>query len=174
MTLPRCVGDNGDVQQAGPEIDTSHLQSRRARLAAGLLTAAVVLVLASPALLPDRRDSFPLSTFPMFSSLIEPIVDIDYAIGLDEGGNDITLDPETIAGTDEIIIAGSVVSQAVRGGETALAPLCSAIATRVSSGSRESSIVGIEIRTDRLDAVAYFAGDELPIERVAHWVCDVS
>lgn len=173
LTLPCRIDDNGHVLKRELDKAQSPQSSRRPRRVALLVTFAAVLVLASPALLPDRRDSFPLSTFPMFSSLIEPVVEIDYAVGLDRDGNDATLDPETIAGTDEIIIAGSILSQAVNAGEVALAPLCEAIATRISSSSRASEIVGVEIRTDRLDAVAHFGGDHSPLTRTPHWTCDV-
>lgn len=135
------------------------------------MTALVVVAIVGPVLRSPPKDSFPLSTFPMFSTLIDPLVDVDYVVGVDAAGNDVTLDPETIAGTDEVIIAGSVVTQAVRAGDGAVATLCLAAAERLAG--RDGAVVALEVRTDRVDAIAWFDGNPTPLLTRVHGRCDV-
>lgn len=141
-----------------------------ARRAAALATVLTAAVLVAPVLRSPPRDSFPLSTFPMFSTRIDAEVDVDYVIGLDAAGRDVVLDPETIAGTDEVIVAGSIVTQAVRAGSTAPAELCAAAAARVGA---DQGIVALEVRTDRVDAIAWFDGRREPLRSVVHASCEV-
>ena len=104
----------------------------------------------------------------MFSSLIDPVVSIDVVVGIDVEGRVITLDPETIAGTDEIIVAGSIVSQAVRAGSTATTALCTEAARRISD---PETIVSVEVRTDVIDAIAWFEGNKTSVSSVTHATC---
>ena len=142
---------------------------RLTRWAAASVTVAMVVIVASPAFRQPPKDSFPLSTFPMFSFLIDPVVSIDYAVGIDSAGNDVTLDPATIAGTDEVIVAGSIVAQAVKSGPEDLDALCRAAASRVDA----TKLANLEIRTDIVDAVRWFGGDARQLSRITHWTCDV-
>jgi len=79
-----------------------------------LVSVFALAAMLGPALRRTPHDSFPLSTYPMFSSLIEPVATVQLAVGLDSDRNDITLSPELIAGTDEVIVAGSTLRQAKR------------------------------------------------------------
>lgn len=144
---------------------------RSRKWAAAALTLVVAALLLSPVVRTPPVDSFPLSTFPMFSNLIEPVVDIDFVVGIDESGGTVTLDPETIAGTDEIIVAGSIVRQAVRGGTTALALLCAEVAVRAAE---RDGIVAIEVRTDRVDAIGWYSGKREPLSSITQHRCAVA
>ena len=142
---------------------------RSRKWAAAGLTLVVAALLLSPVFRTPPVDSFPLSTFPMFSNLIEPVVDIDFVVGIDESGGTVTLDPETIAGTDEIIVAGSIVRQAVHGGTTALALLCAEVAVR----AERDGIVAVEVRTDRVDAIGWYSGNRQPLSSITQHRCAV-
>ncbi len=138
-----------------------------------IVTLVAVAAMIGPVLRQPPRDSFPLSTYPMFSSLIEPITAIDLAVGIDTNGDDVRLSPELIAGTDEVIIAGSTLRQAVRAGTAA--DLCAEIAQRVADHG-DSSVVEIQIRTDTLDAISWYASGDAgrqPVERIVRSVCEV-
>ncbi|HEX6312999.1 MAG TPA: hypothetical protein VF152_15400 [Acidimicrobiia bacterium] len=132
-----------------------------------LLAAAVVLVVVAPALRPDAPDGYPLSTYPMFAADRGREVDVATAVGLDGDGNVVRLDPETIADTDEVVLAAATVWQAIGAG--AEARLCAEIADRVAGGS----LAAVEVRGETYDSIRYFDGEESPAEVVTHARCAV-
>jgi len=139
-------------------------QRTQARAAA---LACVVLVGLVPVAL--DRDSFPLSTFPMFASARTSSETVDTAVAV-AGARVWRLDPERIAGTDEVILAAATVSDAINAGHADR--LCGEIATRVArSGPADAS--DIEVVTERYDALEWFAGRRIPLERIVHARCPV-
>jgi len=140
-------------------------QRTRARVVA---LACVVVVGGVPVAL--NRDSFPLSTFPMFASQRTSSETVDTAVAVN-GTQVWRLDPERIAGTDEVIQAAATVSDAIGAGTADR--LCAEIAQRVSSsGPREANAV--EVVTERYDSVKWFAGDRTVLGRVVHAHCPVA
>jgi len=139
-------------------------QRWRAWAAAGL---AVVVVGAVPFVL--DRDSFPLSTFPMFAADIDRTQSVDTAVGVGTDGAVIRLTPAEIGGTTVVNQAASVVTTAIVGGRAS--ELCATIAGRLAGGSGP---VAVEVVTERYDAVRWFDGDRTPIERVVHARCPVA
>jgi hypothetical protein len=139
-------------------------QSWRAWAAAGL---AVVVVGAVPFVL--DRDSFPLSTFPMFAADIDRTQSIDTAVGMAADGTTIRLTPAEIGGTTVVNQAASVVTTAIVGGRAD--ELCATIAARLTSGAGP---VAVEVVTERYDAVRWFNGDRTPVDRVVHARCAVT
>lgn len=133
--------------------------------------AAVVGVLAVPAVHPGQPDGFPLSTYPMFASARGREVAVATAVGLDESGRVRRLDPDTIGGTGEVMLAATTVRRAVGDGEDATARLCREIADRIDEGDE---IVAVELRTETHDAVSWFAGQREPIDVRSHERCDVA
>lgn len=122
---------------------------------------AVVVVIGVVPLALDR-DSYPLSTYPMFSSRRTSSERVDTAVRVVDG---VTrrLTPIDIAGTDEVIIAAVVVSNSIRRGEADR--LCAEISGRFDGVGR------IEIVTERYDALRWYEGDRVPISREVHAVC---
>ncbi|MCU1343827.1 MAG: hypothetical protein JWL70_93 [Acidimicrobiia bacterium] len=116
-----------------------------------------------------NRDSFPLSTFPMFASQRTSSETVDTAVA--RAGTRIwRLDPERIAATDEVILAAATVSDAIANGHADR--LCAEIAQRVlSAGPREATAV--EVVTEQYDAVQWFAGQRTPLQRQVHAQCAV-
>ncbi len=139
-------------------------QSWRAWAAAGL---AVVAVGAVPLVL--DRDSFPLSTFPMFAADIDRTQSVDTAVAVAADGTTIRLTPEDIAGTTVVNQAASVVTTAIVGGRAD--ELCTDIARRLAGGPGP---VAVEVVTERYDAVRWFDGDRTPVDRVVHARCVVA
>src|SRR3954468_4764126 len=135
----------------------------RAWLAAGL---AVVVVGAVPFLL--DRDSFPLSTFPMFAADIEPTQAVDTAVAGGGDGTAIRLTPAEIGGTTVVNQAADVVTTAIVGGRAD--ELCAAIAARLDD---RPAAVAMEVVTERYDAVRWFDGDRTPVDHVIHARCAV-
>jgi hypothetical protein len=139
-------------------------QRWRAWAAAGL---AVVVVGAVPFVL--DRDSFPLSTFPMFAAEIDRTQAVDTAVAVGADGAVTRLTPAEIGGTTVVNQAASVVTTAIVGGRAA--ELCATIAERLAG---ESGPVTVEVVTERYDAVRWFDGDRTPVERVVHARCPVA
>jgi hypothetical protein len=133
--------------------------------------AAVVSVLAvggvlSPAL--HERDSYPLSTYPMFSHDRGRLAVIDTAVGWDTAGRRRRLNPGLIAGGIEVIRAAVTVSRSITNGDTAA--LCAEIAQR-AVGRRD--LVRIEVVSETHDVVAYFAHSAEPLAVTVHASCPV-
>lgn len=124
------------------------------------MTVVVVAIGIVPVAL--DRDSFPLSTYPMFSSRRTSSESVDTAVRVIDGATR-RLTPIDIAGTDEVIIAAEVVSNSIRRGEADR--LCVEISERFDGTGR------IEIVTERYDALRWYAGDRAPISREIHAVC---
>jgi hypothetical protein len=132
-----------------------------------VVTVAVGLLVAAPAVLPDPEDDFPISTYPMFTAERGEVVDLDTAVLVD-GDTRRRLSPEVVGGTDEIVAASVTVSRAITEGGAALDLLCQDIAARVD-GSGE-----VEVVTERHDAVDYLKEGGEPLAVRVHARCPVS
>jgi len=105
------------------------------------------------------RDSFPLSTYPMFSSPRGETARIDHVLGVAGWGQRRPLPPRLL-GSDEIMQAHQTVSLAVRGRTTRA--LCQRVAQATLEDPAHADIEHIEIRTDTFDTMAYWRGDRQP------------
>lgn len=153
----------------------------RAYLVAAVAAAAV----AAPGIATLRGnagdDSFPLSTYPMFSRERGRVSDFAVVVGYDTTGRAHRLSPTVIGGSDQVIHAATTVRNAIIGGPGASDELCIEILGRVLDADREAGagfdrddVVTVEIATERHDAVAWFEGDERPIERTVHATCEAT
>jgi hypothetical protein len=134
---------------------------------APLVVAGVVLW---PAVRAGTADSFPLSTYPMFSSSLDATVPVDAVVGRTADGDQVRLSPAVIAGTDEVIQAGAAVRAAIRSGPSSSGELCDEVAARLAGSD---DLATVEVRTDVLDAVAWFRGDRAPRSSSVHATCPV-
>ena len=134
------------------------------RTRAWLVVAAVVGVLGVVPVVLDR-DSYPISTYPMFSHRRTTTETVDTAI-LVEAGQVRRLSPSTIAATDEVILAAATVSNAIAGGTADV--LCAEIAARVDPPGE------IQVVTEQFDSVRWYEGDKEPLMRVVHASCTVT
>jgi hypothetical protein len=136
-------------------------------------TALIIVVIAGLAVLSPAlrgaRDSYPLSTYPMFSRAVDAEVDLALVVGRTEAGERVELSPRLIAGTDEVIVAGGTINIAVRQGRAE--ELCVDVAGRVA-GSGRDDIVTVEVVTDSIDSVAWYEGDRRRTTEL-HASCEV-
>jgi hypothetical protein len=121
----------------------------------------------SPAL--HERDSYPLSTYPMFSAPRDRVETVATAVGYEASGRRLRLSPSLIAGGIEVIHAAVTVQTSIRAGDTAA--LCAEIAARARS---RSEIVRIEVVSETVDVVAYFSGEREPLAVQVHASCAVN
>lgn len=137
-----------------------------------LLTLGVLLAVASPVLRGPTRDSFPLSTYPMFARVIEhPWLTV--AEGLDVRGTPVRLPPELVA-SDEPMQAMRTLSVTAEQGRRALRQLCARIAERVARADRFTTVERVRIVRARFNPLAYFDGHSTPeaVEKLS--ACRVS
>ena len=140
-----------------------------ARRRAWVAVAAVVTVVGIVPLALDR-DSFPLSTFPMFSADIDTTQSIDTAVGVRDDGTTVRLQPSLIGGTSVVNQSVAVVQAAVAGGTAAR--LCAEIADRVAT-DRSLPATAVLVVTESYDAPGWFEGDRTPVQRTVHATCPV-
>ncbi len=136
------------------------------RSIATMVSVVAVAAVLSPALF--DHDSYPLSTYPMFSFDEGRIAAIDTAVGYDANGTRHLLSPTIIAGGIEVIHAAATLSASIDNGDTDA--LCAEIAMRARS---RSSLVRIEVITEVHDVVVYFDHRDAPRDIVVHSTCDV-
>lgn len=138
-------------------------RQRTARIARTWVATVVVVIGVVPLIL--DRDSYPLSTYPMFSSNRTTREPVDTAVLIRADGRESTLSPLVIAGTDEPIIATVTVGNAVASGTAD--ELCSDISRRLEPGTDGR----IEVITVVYDALDWFAGRRDPVGRRVHATC---
>lgn len=131
---------------------------RRAVITLGVLTAVL-----SPAL--TGRDSFPLSTFPMYAHDRDDTASFRTAVGVTSSGTTEWLSLELIADTDDPLVAQGALRDAVQRGDGD--ELCREIADRVAADDRRDLDL-IEVVELTLDLET---GDQL--DRRVHGRCEV-
>src|SRR5262249_40877964 len=99
-----------------------------------VVLVAVLAAVISPAL--RDRDSFPLSTYPMYAGTRGRVVSIATAVGVDATGRAHYLSLSSIADTDDPLIAESAVRHAINTGRAGA--LCVQIAERLGGRSTTS------------------------------------
>jgi hypothetical protein len=134
--------------------------------------AAVGLVIALTGVVPIAldRDSFPLSTLPMFSAAIDSTQSIDTAVAVGPDGSISRLEPALIGGTTVVNQAVTVVRDAIGAGR--VDALCATIAQRVGADGPPGA-TAVEVVTETYDAPAWFDGNRTPVNRFVHARCVV-
>lgn len=113
-------------------------------------------------------DSYPLSSYPMFASDRGTVSTFYGAAGITADGERVTLSARSVGGTGEIVHAAESVRFAIKRGS--VDSLCAEIAKRLEG----DEFVAIEVIGERIDALAWFDGDEVPIESTVYGECNVS
>lgn len=134
----------------------------------GLGLAVAVL---SPVFGTPPSDSYPLSTYPMFSQKRRAPV-LHFAEGVTKDGRRLRLPPELVANS-EVMQAVAAVKRAVLGGEETSERLCAAAAARVAASAAHSQVVRVELVGARFDPVGYFTRGDEPEDRRVHHACPV-
>jgi hypothetical protein len=129
------------------------------------VTLLVLLAVVSPVL--RDRDSFPLSTYPMYAGTQPDTVAFSTVVGVDTGGARAHLSLQDIARTDDPLIGQARVEQAIDDGRAAA--LCAEVAGRASD-----DVARIEVVTERHDVDALAADRESLVDRTLHASCETT
>jgi hypothetical protein len=147
---------------------TSERRERAWAIGFGSTVLALVLL---P--LVTRRDSFPLSDYPMFSRHRESSsAKVTHVVAHSRVGNHRPVPPRMLD-TKEIMQALQTAVVAAKASDTA-AELCLRVAANVAeAGEPWSDVDRLELRTDRYDAVLYWQGDREPSRSHVYASCAV-
>jgi hypothetical protein len=140
------------------------LQGGVERRVAHLFSAGLLLCVLLPLGWPPPRDSFPLSSYPMFArERRSALVSAVYAVAFDADGARRWVPPRLVASA-EVLQARAVLERAAAGGKPAVDALCLSIARRMVAAGESA----VELRIVRAshDAIAFFERGELGDERV--------
>jgi hypothetical protein len=125
-----------------------------------IFSVLVIAATLSPALREPPRDSFPLSTYPMFSSVPKRAW-LDVIVGFDASGNLQRIPPQLVANL-EVMQAAETIRLAVR--HRRAPQLCAEVAARVASDPDFDHVVRLEVQRRKFDPLTYFTSP--PSERL--------
>jgi len=137
-----------------------------------LIASALIGLIVYPLFKPLYPDSFPFSSYPMFSA---PRIDDSYtltqALGL-TAKRWVPLPPH-IVGTEEVVMAGKILDHTASRGPDASAELCRNMAKRVSQDPDHRSVQRVQIATRQYRSIKYFSDDPKPEHSEVHAECSV-
>ena len=140
----------------------------RQHLWMGILVSLVATaLLVTPAFRNPSEDSFPLSTFPMFSRpKPDPGLVVTQVLAVFPDGVRKPLPPEIATGNQEVIQTLRMIRDEVYGGRERAAAFCEDVAGRVRDATAPwSTATTIEIARSHFDSVAYFETGPEPVTR---------
>lgn len=119
-----------------------------------------------------QRDSFPLSTYPMFSIARPAFIEIGHVVGVGADDQRRPLPPELVA-SGEVLQAKVAILATIQRGRRAVRDLCAEVSARIASDPSLSWVVWVEVRTDRYQVAGYFSGAKQPLSGRLHARCKV-
>ena len=131
-------------------------------------TVGLAAAILSPLFRERRWDSFPISSFPMFSrGDLGSIVALGHVVLVSESDSRSPA-PPALVGTPEPMVAKNLIESAIARGDAA--GLCTRIAARARIEAPDARTV--EVVTSTFDTRRYFA-DRAPLSREVHASCEV-
>ena len=122
------------------------------RAPALLFCAAVIGATLWPLQGEPKDDSFPLSTYPMFST-VPKAAWLDVIVGFDASGKEFKIPPQLVANY-EVMQAAQTIRLAVR--KQRAPQLCAEVAARVAADPDFEHIVRLEVQRRKFDPLTYF------------------
>ena len=123
----------------------------------GLLVVGAVIW---PVWRQPRLDSFPLSTYPMFSTR-RAHPQLARALGVDAAGRRVALPPQVVA-NDEVMQAAAMLHRALRARPQGRQRFCREVAARAAKQKTLAHLVAIEFVRQRYDPIRYFSQGPVP------------
>lgn len=136
------------------------------------VTIVLCLATALPLLGLREKDSFPISTYPMFATPRGEAKLYRLVAVLGEG-TVRPIPPELVAGA-ELLEAKSRITRAARAGAKARRALCERVAAALVTSPDFASASAVELEEARYDALAYFEGIRAPKARKTLTRCAVA
>ena len=130
------------------------------RVAAAVVTIALIGATLSPLLRRPIDDGFPLSTYPMFAWKRPTKMSMSYPIGETATGQRRYLVPRVI-GSGEVLQARAIVERAVGKGGKDLAAFCEKVAANVARFDIFDDVVRIRVMSGTHDSVEFLIDNKL-------------
>lgn len=143
------------------------------RVRAYVVGVLMVVAVAWPITWDSHRDSFPLSTYPMFSFPREREETLSSVVVRTPDGEILRLSSSLISGGSETTLTSVTVINAINGGAETTGELCGDVAERVA-GSDEYAGGEVLVVTEQWDVVDYLQGSRTPEKRTIHTSCPVT
>lgn len=151
---------------------TTEAVSARVRWRARTVTALVIASVIVPLTWPAGRDSFPLTPYPMFSTIRDD-TRVVLVVAAAEGSTGTVVLPTEATGHRQLTQAARTLSDAVRDGGDRPHRLCTEIADWILRTDRED-VHEVRILTVAHDGIDYFLHDQREPEVLAeHASCEV-
>ncbi len=129
-----------------------------------------VVLSVLPAFRDPADDSYPLSTYPMFSvKRGQPL--IHQLLGTGPNGSEPV--PPRLVANGETLQAAAAIRSAVERGKPGMRTLCREAAARVATETDFATITALEIRAVRYDPISYFELGKAPVESRRLYRCEV-
>jgi len=133
------------------------------RVAAGVVTIAMLVVTLSPLVRNPNDDGYPLSTYPMFAWKRPTKLTMSYAIGETTTGERRYLTPRVV-GSGEVLQARAIVERAVAKGGTELTAFCTRVAANVARIDRFADVTRIRVMSGTHESIDFLMHDKLGVE----------
>ena len=133
------------------------------RVAAAIISIALIAVTLSPLLRAPTDDSYPLSTYPMVAWKRPTKLSMSYPIGETATGERRYLAPYII-GTGEVLQARAIVERAVNKGGTELKDFCARVANRVATAAQFADVVRIRVMSGTHESIDFLVHHRLGVE----------
>lgn len=143
----------------------------RERAWAYLFGLGLCVAVLAPGFRTPTSDSYPFSTYPMFSYKREK-TRLFHMDGLDAHGQRSRLAPKLVA-NDEAMQAAQTVRNAVRGGPERMALLCQRASERLAQDPAYAQVVQVRVVEGLFDSLSYFLGNREAEQLVVHYACTV-
>ena len=136
-----------------------------------LVSLTIVALAIHPALREQPYDSYPLSTYPMFS-VIRKTSWIHVVVGFDAEGQEYKIPPHFIANF-EVMQAVQTIRREIRAKRASA--LCEEVAARVATKGRFAPVVRLEVQSRKFDPARYFVDEDgqVPIKLKRRARCEV-
>jgi hypothetical protein len=130
---------------------------------------ALAASILSPVVVPLGWDSFPISSYPMFSrGDVGTVNELAHVVLVRRDGSRVAAAP-SLVGYQEPMVGMSVVRAHLERGTAG--ELCTSIAAHARDANVDA--VGIEVVASVFDTRRYFSGDHAPLRREVHARCEV-
>ena len=117
----------------------------------------------SPLAREPHNDTYPLSTYPMFATNRGEVHHISTVVEVLADGTTVRLSPETIAGTDELVLTAVTVNRAVIDGQADA--LCAEVVERLGALRRA------RVQTEVHNVIELVANGSPPLDVEIHAEC---
>lgn len=138
-----------------------------------LFSTVVLGAVLLPLTWPAGEDSFPFSSYPMFShGRTSSIADITHVVAIDASGQRTIVPPHEVA-SSAVIQTLVTIQDSVHAGPKAAKRFCREVAARLkhSNDATLRQATHVEIETTRVDSIAYLAGSTTTLGRTLHARC---